>query len=105
GSAFVGEKGTLILPHWADATLFPTEKFKDYKMPALEDINHYTGWAHACLGDGTTKSNFNYAGPLTEAVLQGMGVAEGVTAWQSGEPEIPGTPLPHGRISCRYCGL
>jgi hypothetical protein len=71
GSAFVGEKGTLILPHWADATLFPTEKFKDYKLPALEDINHYTSWAHACLGDGTTKSNFNYAGPLTEAVLLG----------------------------------
>jgi hypothetical protein len=40
-------------------------------MPALEDINHYTGWAHACLGDGKTKSNFNYAGPLTEAVLLG----------------------------------
>ena len=51
--------------------LFPTEKFKDYKMPKLEDINHYTGWAHACLGDGTTKSNFDYAGPLTETVLLG----------------------------------
>ena len=61
----------MILPHWADATLFPTEKFKDYKMPALEDINHYTAWAHACLGDGTTKSNFDYAGPLTETVLLG----------------------------------
>ncbi len=71
GSAFVGEKGTMILPHWADATLFPVEKFKDYKMPALEDINHYTAWAHACLGDGATKSNFDYAGPLTETVLLG----------------------------------
>ena len=71
GSAFVGEKGTLILPHVADASLYPVEKFKDYKMPALEDINHYTGWAHACLGDGKTHSNFDYAGPLTEAVLLG----------------------------------
>ena len=34
GSAFIGEKGTLILPHWADATLYPEEKFKDYKMPS-----------------------------------------------------------------------
>jgi predicted dehydrogenase len=72
GSAFVGEKGTMILPHFGpDATLFPTEKFQDYKMPSLGDIDHYTGWAHACLGDGTTKSNFNYAGPLTETVLLG----------------------------------
>jgi predicted dehydrogenase len=71
GSAFIGEKGTLILPHWADATLYPEEKFKDYKLPQLPDIDHYTGWAHACLGDGTTKSNFDYSGPLTETVLLG----------------------------------
>src|SRR5829696_8981959 len=31
GSAFVGEKGTMILPHVADAAFFPTEKFQDYK--------------------------------------------------------------------------
>ncbi len=71
GSAFVGEKGTMILPHWADPQLFPREKFQDYKMPMLEDINHYTSWAHACLGDGKTHSNFDYAGPLTETVLLG----------------------------------
>jgi hypothetical protein len=40
-------------------------------MPSLPDIDHYTSWAHACLGDGTTKSNFNYSGPLTETVLIG----------------------------------
>ena len=71
GSAFIGEKGTMILPHWADPSLFPVEKFADYKRPQLQDINHYTSWAHACLGDGTTSSNFDYAGPLTEAVLLG----------------------------------
>jgi predicted dehydrogenase len=71
GSVFVGEKGTLVLPHWAQPTLFPTDKFKDYKIANMGDINHYTSWAHACLGDGTTKSNFNYAGPLTETVLIG----------------------------------
>ena len=49
GSAFLGEKGTMILPHWADPSLFPAEKFADYKMPMLEDVDHYTSWAHACL--------------------------------------------------------
>ncbi len=71
GSAFVGEKGTLILPHWADATLFPAEKFQDYKLPQLPDLNHYTDWAHACLDGGKTNSNFDYSVPLTEAVLLG----------------------------------
>ncbi|HEX3598745.1 MAG TPA: Gfo/Idh/MocA family oxidoreductase, partial [Lacipirellulaceae bacterium] len=71
GSVFVGEKGSMVLPHWSDAVLFPEEKFKEYKRPKLEDLNHYTGWAHACLGDGTTKSNFSYAGPLAETVLLG----------------------------------
>lgn len=71
GSAFVGEKGIMILEHWAEPKLYPEEKFKDHKMPQMEDINHYTSWAHACLGDGTTTSNFDYAGPLTETVLLG----------------------------------
>jgi len=71
GSALVGEKGTLVVPHVAEPQLFPEEKFKDYKVPIVEEINHYTSWAHACLGDGTTHSNFGYAGPLTEAVILG----------------------------------
>jgi predicted dehydrogenase len=71
GSALVGQKGTMVLPHWSQPRLFPEEKFKDYKVPKLEDLNHYTAWAHACLGDGKTKSNFAYAAPLTETVLLG----------------------------------
>ncbi len=61
----------MVLPHWSEPQLFPEEKFKDYKRPMLGDLNHYTAWAHACLGDGTTKSNFAYAGPLAETVLLG----------------------------------
>lgn len=71
GSVLVGEKGTLVIPHWSDPQLFPEEKFKDYQRPDMGDINHYTDWAHACLGDGTTHSNFSYAGPLAETVLLG----------------------------------
>lgn len=71
GSIFVGEEGSMLLPHWDDPLLFPEDKFADYKMPKLEDLNHYTAWAHACLGDGKTKSNFNYASPLAQAALLG----------------------------------
>lgn len=72
GSVLVGEKGTMVVPHWAMPQIFPAEQFADFKMPELEDVNHYTSWAHACLGDGTTTSNFSYAGPLAEAVLLGV---------------------------------
>ena len=71
GSVLVGEKGSMVIPHWSDPQLFPEEKFKDHQRPDMGDINHYTDWAHACLGDGTTHSNFSYAGPLAEAVLLG----------------------------------
>lgn len=72
GSVIVGEKGSLLIPHVGEPRLFPEEKFADYKRPELEALNHYTGWAHACLGDGTTGSHFDYAGPLTETVLLGV---------------------------------
>jgi predicted dehydrogenase len=72
GSALIGEAGTMVLPHWDMPQLFPEEKFRDYAVPKLEDVNHYTSWAHACLDGGTTTSNFDYAGPLTETVLLGV---------------------------------
>ncbi len=54
GSVIVGEKGSLLIPHVGEPRLFPEKNFADYKRPELEALNHYTGWAHACLGDGTT---------------------------------------------------
>jgi predicted dehydrogenase len=72
GSVLVGEGGTMVIPHWSEPRLFPEDKFRDYKIPKLQKVNHYTSWAHACLGDGRTTSHFGYAGPLTEAVLLGV---------------------------------
>jgi predicted dehydrogenase len=72
GSVLVGDAGTLVIPHVGEPRLFPEDKFRDYDVPQLEDINHYTSWVDACLGDGKTTSHFGYAGPLTEAVLLGV---------------------------------
>ena len=72
GSVLVGEEGTMVVPHWALPQLFPEERFRDYAMPELEDVDHFTSWVDACLGDGRTTSHFGYAGPLTEAVLLGV---------------------------------
>jgi predicted dehydrogenase len=69
GSLLIGEKGLLIIPHVAMPQLLIEGASKSYeKVPA---VNHYTGWADACRGEGKTTSHFDYAGPLTETVLLG----------------------------------
>src|SRR5690606_6643444 len=72
GALFVGEEGYLLLPHVAEAQLFPQQKFADYKRPDIDGANHYHQWVDACRGEGETTASFNYGGPLTEALLLGV---------------------------------
>ncbi len=69
GSMIIGEEGTLILPHVGPPHLYPVEKFKDYPKPQLEPKDHYHEFVEAALGNGKPGANFDFAGPLTEAVL------------------------------------
>ncbi len=72
GSLFVGEEGSMLLPHVSEARLFPEEKFRDYKRPNTSGNNHYHQWVDACRGEGETSASFSYGGPLTEALLLGV---------------------------------
>jgi len=71
GCLFIGEKGVLLCEHGGFPRLLPQDKFIDFKLPQLEEIDHYLQWTNAIRGEGKTTSNFDYAGPLTEAVLLG----------------------------------
>jgi len=71
GSALIGEKGVLVIPHVAAPQLYPQEKFAEMDIPKVAERNHYTSWADACRGEGYTTSLFSYSGPLTETVLLG----------------------------------
>ncbi len=71
-SLFIGEAGTMLLPHIGEPQLFPQEKFADFTPPAVEDQNHYHQWVDACMGLGETSASFSYSGPLTEALLLGV---------------------------------
>lgn len=72
GSVILGSKGALLVPHGsAMPTLLPSEAYADFKWEPLPARDHYTSWADACRGVGQTTSHFDYASPLTEAVLLG----------------------------------
>ena len=72
GGLLIGEEGAIFTPHVATPRLLPEEKFADYKLPELEDVDHYLQWTRAIRGEGETTSHFGYAGPLTETVLLGV---------------------------------
>ena len=87
GSIFVGEKDTLYVPHyWGDGKFVSGAKTADFasipvtlpRMTGSEsegniDQNHHTEWLHAIKANDPSKalSNFDYAGPMTEAALIG----------------------------------
>jgi predicted dehydrogenase len=71
GCLLIGEKGTLLCQHGGSPVLLPQEKFTDYQIPKMEPVDHYLQWTNAIRGEGTTTSNFDYAGRLTETVLLG----------------------------------
>ena len=74
GSIFVGTDGVLVLPHINRPLLYPDKKFHDYKYPDVPSGDHWGEFVQACRGEGHSSASFDYAGPLTEAVLLG-GVA------------------------------
>ena len=72
GSIFIGEKGSILLPHVGGPQLLPRDEFLAYQRPKLPGHNHYLQWVNACLGKDQTSAHFGFAGPLTETVLLGV---------------------------------
>ena len=71
GSIVIGTEGVLHIPHVANPRLLPADKFKDYPMPKVEGTHHWSDWAEGCISGKNPSANFDYAGPLTEAVILG----------------------------------
>jgi predicted dehydrogenase len=74
GSIVIGTEGVLVIPHISRPLLYPDKKFADFKYPDVPSLDHWGSFVDACVGKGKTSAHFDYAGPLTEAVLLG-GVA------------------------------
>jgi predicted dehydrogenase len=72
GSLFIGEEGSMLLPHVNGPLMLPEEKFKAYPKPDIpKGIDHYHTWVDHVLEGKRTSDGFHYAGPLTEAVQLG----------------------------------
>lgn len=71
GSLFVGTEGSLVLPHVARPLLYPDRKYGGLKHPDIAPGNHWGEFVGACLGHAAASAGFDYAAPLTEAVLLG----------------------------------
>lgn len=73
GSVFIGDKGSMILPHIGMPVVFDPAGNKIETLPeTVGAANHFHDWIDASLGEKEkATAHFEYAGPLTEAVLMG----------------------------------
>ncbi len=74
GSMLVGDKGKIITTARGRWKLVPESRALEYGKPpqTLErSPGHYVEWINACKGGKPAGSNFDWAGPLAEAVLLG----------------------------------
>lgn len=81
---------------------------KAYKRPLetlLRSIGHHKEWIQACKTGSSTRSNFDFAGPLTEAVLLGtVSVRMGgrKLIWDSENLKVTNVPEANQYLHYRY---
>ncbi|MCF6310944.1 MAG: Gfo/Idh/MocA family oxidoreductase [Verrucomicrobiales bacterium] len=71
GSIFVGEKGSMLLPHVGMPELNFIDAKIEHKIEKVESLNHYHGWIDGCLSGKQPSDGFEYGGNLTETVQLG----------------------------------
>ena len=70
GSILIGTAGVMVIPHVGKPRLIGAT-LKDADIQMVAGGNHWHQFIDAILGNTKTQANFDYAGPLTEAVLLG----------------------------------
>lgn len=71
GSLFIGDAGTMVLPHVGAPTLYPQDRFANKKLATVPHTNHWHDWVDCVLAGKKTTDGFEYAGPLSETVQLG----------------------------------
>jgi predicted dehydrogenase len=107
GTIYIGTEGVLHHPHGSRPFLYPADKFAKTTFPKLEPRNHWHEFIDCCVKGGTTKpsANFDYAAPLTEAVLLGClasGFPQAELTWDSPALRIPNNEAAHALVKRQY---
>jgi predicted dehydrogenase len=76
GIIFVGDEGKMLVLGWGGESprLIPETRMQAYRRPARtlpRSAGHHREWIKACKEGTPTESNFDFAAPLTEALLLG----------------------------------
>jgi predicted dehydrogenase len=103
-SLFVGESGSMILPHVGMPRLYPTDKFAG-KVEEVHGLNHYHVWVDAVLAGTRTSDGFHYAGPLAETVQLGNVATRrpGTTLeWDATAMKFPNAPDAEKLLTKQY---
>ena len=110
GVIFVGDKGKMRVVGWGGNSprIIPEEKMKAYKLPPKtlpRSIGHHAEWLKACKEGTKTHSSFDFAGPLTEAVLLGtisvrLGGAK--LYWDSEKMKVTNLPEANNYLHYEY---
>jgi hypothetical protein len=109
GSLFTGDQGQAMCGTYSNnLKLLPFERMDEYEHADIEADRaregHQMSWVNACKGKGKTFSDFDTAGPLTEAVLLGA-IAARVgqpIEWDSENMKITNLPEANAYLSREY---
>ncbi len=103
GSIFLGTAGVMILPHIAQPRLIDTVKAEYEKVPGE---SHWHQFIETVLGNRkAADANFDYAGPLTEAVLLGSVATrfpKQTLDWDAAALKFPKTPAADQYVKRAY---
>ena len=110
GIIFVGDKGKMLVTGWGGRLprLIPESRNQEYKRPAPtlpRSVGHHKEWVEACKGGPAPRSNFDFAGPLTEAVLLGslcIRNGGGKLVWDSAKLKITNVAAANDLLHYEY---
>lgn len=108
GLLYVGDKGKILCDFGGDnPRLIPESKMRAYKQPPKtipRSIGHHREWLQACKGGAAAGANFEFSGPVTEALLLGN-VALRVRKklyWDGANMKVTNVPAANKYIHCYY---
>jgi len=106
GGLYIGDFGCLQVTHFGPAPqLLPQARMRYYKPPEQflgRVASHYAEWVDGCKGGDQPSTNFDYAGPLTEAVLLGnVAVSAGRKLYWDGD-KITNVPAANRFLEYNY---